>query len=280
MAILRRHAEFYGRSERKIATAGFSVTDMRPDPYLVVQRHTHDVAHFIFLMEGAYVTAARNAPLVCVRPTLIYNPPGTTHRDRFEALDGRVEGRFLAISVTAERMALLSDHIQLANQPVCLEHPDAITLAARLCRECRRWEPAAALVAEAICLELVAHTAARDLDDPISPPSWLSRARGMLRDCCADNLSVGDLARDCGVHPVYLARAFRRFFDCSPGEYSRRCRLERAAALLRGTRQSLGGIALASGFADQSHMSRSFRRAYAITPSEYRRVIGRPDISS
>lgn len=276
--ILRKHAEFYGSSTRKATAAGFALADMRPDPHLVVQRHTHDVAHFIFFMSGAYITAARNAPLVCLRPTLIYNPPGTTHRDRFEALDGRVDGHFLAISVSAETMERLAGQVALAGEPTNLNDPAAIALAARLSRECHRWEGTSPLVAEAICLELVSHAARRELREPVSPPPWLRHARAMLRDLCADDLSIGDLARECAVHPVYLARVFRRFFDCSPGGYSRRCRLERAAALLSGSCRSLGDIALASGFADQSHMTRAFRRAYSMPPGEYRRLRGWPDV--
>lgn len=278
--VLRRHGEFYGSSDRKAAAAGFALADMQPDPRLVVQRHTHDVAHFIFLMSGAYITAARGAPSICLRPTLVYNPPGTTHRDRFEALDGRVQGRFLAISVTADRMRRLTDQVTLPEEPICLEDPAALGLAGQLTRECRRWDGTSSLVAEAICLELAAHAARHHLDDHTSPPSWLRQARAMLRDLCADDVSVGDIARECAVHPVYLARMFRRFFGCSPGDYARRCRLERAAALLSGSRRSLSEIALASGFADQSHLSRTFRRIYLVTPGGYRRLVGQPTASA
>jgi AraC family transcriptional regulator len=272
--ILRRHGEFYGRPERKATVGGFAIADMEPDPHLVVQRHTHDVAHFIFLIAGPYVTAARGAPSICLQPTLIYNPPGTTHRDRFEPIDGWVRGRFLAVSVAAERLVQVAEQVTLPEEPVCLPDTAALAIAARITRECRNWERSSPLMAEALCLELSAYAAGLGPNDSPSAPGWLRQARAMLRDLCAESVSVGDIARECSVHPVHLARMFRRFFNCSPGDYVRRCRLERAAALLAGTRQTLGEVALASGFADQSHMSHAFRRAYRVTPGEYRRLSG------
>ena len=46
-------------------------------------RHTHEEAHFVFVTSGTYLCSALGASAVCDPPTLVYNPPGTTHRDRF-----------------------------------------------------------------------------------------------------------------------------------------------------------------------------------------------------
>jgi AraC family transcriptional regulator len=271
---LLSHGEFFGRYRERVAVAGFALAGLRADPRLDVQRHTHDTAHFILFLSGAYVTSARGAPEVCVRPTLIYNPPGTTHRDRFREEHGRVDGRFFSISISAERMARIADQVPLAEAAVCLDAPHALALARRLARECRAWDSASPLVAEGLCLELAACAARRGEPLGSAPPRWLQRARELLRDRSADGISIGDVARECGVHPVHLARAFRRFFDCSPGAYLRRCRLERAAALLRERREGIGEVALRAGFADQSHLTHAFRQAHGVTPAEYRRLLG------
>ena len=102
-----------------------------------------------------------------------------------------------------------------------------------------------------------------------SPP-WLSRARARLREDCAQAPSLAELAHESGVHPVYFARAFRRRYGCAPGDYLRRCRLERALALLRDPHRSLAEVALACGFVDQSHFTHAFRRAFGQTPARFR----------
>jgi AraC family transcriptional regulator len=81
------------------------------------------------------------------------------------------------------------------------------------------------------------------------------------------------LAVGVGVHPVTLARAFRRAFGCTIGEYLRRLRIERAAEQLATGTQPLAEIALAAGFADQSHFSNVFRRRVGMSPSAYRREV-------
>jgi AraC family transcriptional regulator len=137
----------------------------------------------------------------------------------------------------------------------------------------RKWESASPLIAEAMCLELMAGVARREHGVERTPPRWLTVAREMLRDG-GGRASVGAIAAECGVHPVHLARTFRRFFGCSPGEYLRQVRVERAAALLRRPNLSLAEVALRSGYADQSHLTHAFQSAFAITPSVYRRDAG------
>ena len=82
-----------------------------------------------------------------------------------------------------------------------------------------------------------------------------------------------DLARDAGVHPVHLARAFRKFEKRSPGEYQQRLQLRAACELLRDPEWPLAEIAAECGFADQSHFTRMFRRMAATTPLRFRQAI-------
>ncbi|HEX6100695.1 MAG TPA: helix-turn-helix domain-containing protein [Thermoanaerobaculia bacterium] len=256
------HGQFFGRFQTEAEAGGFALAHIRADPHRDVQRHTHDAAHFIFVTRGPYVTAAAGAPDVCTAPVLVYNPPGTTHRDRFQRRgDGGFDGKFLSISVAPERWKSIAEAVPLAERAVTV-HANA--LAERLVRELTRWEPSSTLVAEAICLELTACVAR--MRDEKTPPRWLSVAREMLRDGAP---SIGEIAQACGVHPVHLARTFRRFFGCSPGAYLRRARIERAAGMLR-SRLSLAEVALRAGFADQSHMTHAFRAHLGVTPAALR----------
>ncbi len=103
-------------------------------------------------------------------------------------------------------------------------------------------------------------------------PGWLRRARELLDDAPAAPLTVADVAAVAGVHPVHLARAFRRAFGCSPGEHLRQRRLARAQALLLTTRLPLAEIALRVGFSDQSRMTHAFAAAVGCAPGRVRRL--------
>ncbi|HEY9382079.1 MAG TPA: helix-turn-helix transcriptional regulator, partial [Gemmatimonadales bacterium] len=102
---------------------------------------------------------------------------------------------------------------------------------------------------------------------------WLTAARDVIAAGLGGHLGVTGVAAAVGVHPVTLARGFRRRYGCTMGEYVRQLRLERAMEQLRTTRASLGTIAAANGFADQSHFSNLFRRRVGLSPSRYRRLI-------
>lgn len=268
------HGEFFGRFQNEADAGGFALAHIRADPHKDVQRHTHDSAHFIFVMRGMYVTSAAGAPDVCTSPILIYNPPGTTHRDRFQRLpDGGFGGLFFSISIGPDRMKSIVEGVTLAERAISVNAVRATALAARLIGELHAWEPASPLVAEGISLELTACVARRQSTAERTEPRWLSFAREMLHDANTQ-LSIADIAAACNVHPVHLARTFRRFLGCSPGTYLRRHRVERAAALLRTGNTSLSEIALRCGFADQSHMTHAFQKILSISPAAYRRDLG------
>ena len=79
-----------------------------------------------------------------------------------------------------------------------------------------------------------------------------------------------ELALDIGVHPVHLARVFRKNFDCTVGEFVRRLRIERACKEIAESSAPISEIALALGFYDQSHFSNTFKRFTGMTPAAYR----------
>jgi AraC-like DNA-binding protein len=77
------------------------------------------------------------------------------------------------------------------------------------------------------------------------------------------------LERLTGVTRFALARHFRACFGTSPHRYVVMRRLDRAKALMRAG-WPLTGAAVESGFADQSHMTRHFRKAYGLSPGDWR----------
>ncbi len=76
------------------------------------------------------------------------------------------------------------------------------------------------------------------------------------------------------MHPARLARGFRRSYGESVGERLRRLRLDAARAALERPGSDLADVAQECGFADQSHLTRAFRKAFGVTPGAFRRRRG------
>lgn len=135
-------------------------------------------------------------------------------------------------------------------------------------------DAAAPLAIEGLLLELVASASRmRDQNGSAGRPRWLDDARDRIHVELAARPSLTGLAQSVGVHPVTLARAFRRAFGCTVGEYVRRLRIERATRLLADTDLPLAKIALTEGFSDQSHFSNLFRRHTGLSPFQFRQAV-------
>ncbi|GAB1343065.1 AraC family transcriptional regulator [Gemmatimonas sp.] len=280
--------QFYGREEVRRSAPDLEWALLRADPHRIVSRHSHDEAHFVLVLDGLYVSSAVGAPAVSHGVQLIYNPPGTTHRDRFEARDRVVSGRFLALSVGTEALAALRMHTTRDDTPqhaVVIESAGAIAAAHRLAVACTRQGRDAAYEQQAMALELLCHadnTVRVTHSAPCShaaAPAWLQRACEYLDDSRGGQSCIAEAARVAGVHPVHLARVFRRFTGQSPATYVRQRRLEQAQCLLRFTTRSAAEIADSCGFADQSHFTHAFRNVYGATPAAYRAAHGVAELS-
>jgi AraC family transcriptional regulator len=147
----------------------------------------------------------------------------------------------------------------------------ASALARRAADELRASDAAAPLALEAVALELLAALARVPANRASPAPAWLEALRETVHAAPAD-VTLTSLAGTAGFAPAYVARAFRRHFGCSVGEYLRRRRVERACEALILTDAPLARVALDAGFFDQSHFSRLFRRHLGLTPAAYRRL--------
>lgn len=110
---------------------------------------------------------------------------------------------------------------------------------------------------------------------PQRRPRWLGRVAEQLREHASDPPSVAALAAEANVHPVYLARAFRRHYRSTMSQFVRCERVASVCRRIATTSDSLAIVALEAGFADQPHLSRVFRAAMGMTPAVYRQLMRR-----
>ena len=88
-----------------------------------------------------------------------------------------------------------------------------------------------------------------------------------------EEIRLHELANEAGISTSHLIRGFRQSTGKTPYQFLLDRRVQRAQTLMRNHRTPLAEVALASGFADQHHMARVFRRVTSVTPSSYRRSL-------
>jgi len=104
----------------------------------------------------------------------------------------------------------------------------------------------------------------------VPPSRHLQRAKDLVDSRYAEALTVDDLAGAAGLSRAHFSREFRRTFGDTPHAYLLTRRLERAAALLRGTDANVADICMAVGLESVGSFTTSFVRMFGKTPVAYR----------
>jgi AraC family transcriptional regulator len=254
---------------RSVELDGFGVTEAWFPAREVLPRHVHDRACVAVMLDGSFDLRFSGKSYHCSPATVFTEPAGESHANFMEAGGAHV----VVVQPDPARTELLRPFSVLLGRTTHRHHPGMAERALRLVRELDPVDDLSALAAEGIVLEMMVGLARLDSGTNRGPPRWLLRAQELLHARFAEPIRACEIAAAVGVHPAHLARGFRTHFKLSMGSYVRRLRLDWAARELAGTDISLAAVALAAGFADQSHFTRFFRRHTGLTPSVYRQMM-------
>ncbi|MBS1230346.1 MAG: transcriptional regulator, AraC family [Proteobacteria bacterium] len=151
----------------------------------------------------------------------------------------------------------------------------ALLAARRLVAGLRSDHQALAIESRLVALQQALLSGDERIDDAPLAPERLLKIRDWLDAHCTEAVRLTTLAQIAECSPGLINRLFRQHFGLPPYEYLVQLRLGLAARRLRESEQSLADIAYETGFADQSHLQRFFRRAYGTTPQAYRQASAR-----
>ena len=105
-------------------------------------------------------------------------------------------------------------------------------------------------------------------------PGWAKELKEIIQDQIDTNISLKQLSKNLDINPAYLSREFYKYFDdLSFGEYIRKLRIEKAIEYFHVPGYSLTKIAYLTGFSDQSHFTRIFKKHTGQNPSAYRKSL-------
>ena len=128
------------------------------------------------------------------------------------------------------------------------------------------------LCLESLLAEMVA-LAACPRETATQAPHWLSIVLDRLNSDYCRKLTLAEVAAAAAVHPVHLSRVFRRFVGEGICDYVHRLRIREACRRMLSPQNSLAAISMETGFADQSHFNRAFRKFTGATPTIFRAAL-------
>lgn len=231
-----------------------------------IQRHVHSHARFVLVLQGS-LTEIRGDDSATYGPSaLLFRRAEEPHA----YLVSRAGATCLIVDVEPAWLGRAREHAPVLARSAAFRGGFIVHLAHRLHGEFRLRDEVSRLAIESIALGVLAEASRRVARATERPaPAWLRQARALVERHFAEPLPLSTVAAHVGVHPVHLARTFRRIYQTTFAGYVRQVRIEFARRELAGS-TALSEIAVAAGFCDQSHFSRSFKQYTGLTPAEYR----------
>ena len=263
---------FYGETLRQHQAGGFSLSETRYLSGTKLPRHSHDSHYFCLVLSGSYREKYERKVRSCEPSMILYHPAGELHAQSFDQT-----------AVDLFRIEVDPARLRYPSRPsLSIDGRDfrgglPVGLASKLYREFRAPDAVSHLAIEGLGLEFIAELA-RDSqrcgNTSHQSPPWLRQAHELVMSRFLEPLTLDEIAGAVGVHPVTLAREFRRHYGCTVGDLVRRERIGFACRRLLKPEESLSSIAISAGFYDQSHFAKTFKRLIGLTPARYRASFG------
>ena len=263
---------FGGRIVYRRQFSRFIVTEAAYSPHLELSSHTHKWAHISLALQGAYTEVCGGAEWRCRNGEIIFHVPGECHLNRYHDEGARV--------LNLEMSPALVDDMNEAGISTCIRrifmNPDCARIGYLLHSELCNTDSVSELAIEGLGMELIAgvlrYGAGSEENEKKRNSGWLNVVLQVLHDRYREKLELNELASIAQVHPVHMARVFRKRYGCSPGDYLRKLRIEAASEELANSDTPIIGIALQNGFSDQSHLTRTFRQYMGVSPAAFRKA--------
>jgi AraC family transcriptional regulator len=225
-------------TDRGAATAIYETRHAAND---TLATHRHHAAYAALVIEGSYVETCSDGPVHCTPGSLVLHPAFHLHGNRFGGRNARVLNLRLGHELGDHKTRVLRVADLRSARNIFARDPESFS----------------ALLIEASPGEMP------------QLPHW---QRAFVAALSEGDESIGCIAARVDVSVAHASRAIGKSHGMSPQSLRREFRWQRALGLLGGT-QSLASIAAQTGFADQSHFTRTTRAFTGMSPAALRQQI-------
>lgn len=180
------------------------------------------------------------------------------------------------IEMIGRRLMEDIDPAAAENPRLVLSDPKILALAELIAAECENPEPLHDLYGDGLCLSVLidilrVRQSVRRRRSELA--TWqLRRAIEYIEDHCVRNIRLEELASLTGLSQSHFSHAFKASTGLPPHQWQTRARLERAKQLLLKDDTPLTHVAAETGFADQAHFTRVFRKNIGATPANWKKT--------
>src|SRR5712692_2369588 len=250
-----REPGFYGATLKTRALGDFTITERSYPARFSTPAHVHERSLFCVVLDGSYEEVNGGRSHECTSSTILFHAAHEEHLERF----GHAGGRSLIVEIEPEWYDRVREVAPDGVRTAVFDGGALRMTGAKLYREFLSGDDASRLIIEGLLLEISGEFLRVRRCDGQRPPKWLDDVRDYVEANFSRRITLASIGKAANAHPVHVAQTFRRFHQCTIGEYLRRVRIEFACRELANSDSPLAGIAAQAGFADQSHFNRTFK---------------------
>lgn len=235
-------------------------------------RHYHDEYGFGLMLSGAHRSASGRGQVEAVSGNVISVNPGEVHDGHPISDSRRWWMIYLHPSVIAASWRECGGEGDCELQYPARDDPGSAGLLVELARRTRQADCDRSGVDELLMMLVARIGRLRGLRSPVQDGTRLADAQALIDADPSRTVRLQDLAEVCGLSRFQVLRGFVRRTGLTPHAYQVQQRLHLARDLLRRG-EALAHVAVAAGFADQSHLNRRFIRVFGYTPGAFARAV-------
>jgi AraC family transcriptional regulator len=270
--LLLSSGKFFGQTFRNRTFRGISLTSLIYPGMEKHEKHSHEQALFCLSLKGAYSEQHGTRNITYPPGSIVFHPADEEHATEVNEGGSQV----FVIEIGPEWIQRLEEYSCTPSTVIDLNHSEMSWYAKRMFYAFNEPGIDNDMQIEGLVLELLS-CLVKENWKKFEVPFWLPKVLELLRSDFHQSLTIKYIAKEIGINPIQLSRTFRKCMRLSIAEYKSRLRVEFASEQLRCTSKDLRDVAMKAGFADQSHLTRLFKRFVGTTPAAYRQSFRKRD---
>jgi len=257
--------QYFGDVHQSINLNGLILTESKYNRKSSLPLHYHQNPYFCYVLSGNYSEHSFKKHLICEAGDIIFHPGNTEHHNDFN----ETSSTCFNLELSDQWLEKVFESNLKPNSIIKAKGTPVQNIIIKMYKEFKEPDTLSSLMIEGLMIEALV-SFSRDSKQNDAHPYFIKKVKNYIDERYFSNPSLSELAGLSQVSREHLVREFKKSFNMTIGEYIRQIKVKHACNKLKFTNLDLREIVYETGFSDQSHFNKVFKKIIGVTPLEYK----------